>query len=159
DNNQGSAAIAGAVAYGDVKNETSARLDDSVVSNASRVGIAADNATEQVNVGLGIGINASKDQSTAASIAASVTLGMSENRTDAVIGNTDITGRASGADIAVTAANASRIANGGGALYGGGKVGIGAAVTYASIRDSADAAIRGVGADGTGIANARDVTV
>src|SRR5690606_32766161 len=83
DNNQGSAAIAGAVAYGDVKNETSARLDDSVVSNASRVGIAADNATEQVNVGLGIGINASKDQSTAASIAASVTLGMSENRTDA----------------------------------------------------------------------------
>ena len=138
-NNAGSAAIAGGVAYGDIRNTTQALLKDVDAAAAGRIVVDARNAGEQVNVGLGVGINASGNQDTAGAAAASVTLGLSANTTEAGIINSDL----HAAGVAVNAINAARIANGGGALYVGGKGGVGVAVTYADIGDTTRASVEG----------------
>lgn len=154
-NNQGSASVAGGVAYGDIRNDTSARLVQSDVRDAGAVKVSARNESEQVNVGLSVGVNASSDQSTAVAAAVSATVAMSRNQTAAELQGSKITGVASTPqNVAVTAVNESKIANGGGALYAGGKAGLGAAVTYADIQDGTRAAITGGQIDGM-----QDVTV
>jgi len=142
--NNGSASIAGGVAYGDIRNETSAGVIDTVVENSGDVTVVARNESEQVNVGLGVGVNASSDQSKAAAVAVSATVGMSENTTSASLQGSTITGRtAAGTDVAVKAVNESKVANGGGAIYVGGRAGVGAAVTYAEVKDRTSAGISG----------------
>ncbi|MGY0504251.1 leukotoxin LktA family filamentous adhesin [Luteimonas sp. e5] len=155
DNSQASAAIAAGLAYGDVRNDTVAEVQDSTISDTAGVDITARNENEQVNVGLGVGVNKSKETSVSAAVAASVTLGMSRNRTEARLQDSTITGKGgTDADLSLHAVNRSRIANGGGALYFGGKQGVGAAVTYADIRDTANASILG-----GSISDVNDVTV
>lgn len=141
---QSSASIAGGVAYGDIKNTTRAGITNSTVENANDVVVTARNESEQVNVGLGVGVNASSDQTKAAAVAVSATVGMSENTTEAVLQGGSITGKqGAGADVSLKAVNESKIANGGGALYVGGRAGVGAAVTYAEVKDATSAAITG----------------
>ncbi|PZU30139.1 MAG: hypothetical protein DI584_00465, partial [Stenotrophomonas sp.] len=143
DNSSGSAAIAGGVAYGDIANTTVAGVVGSTLDNAGDVSITARNENEQVNVGLGVGVNASSDQSTAAAAAVSATVAMSKNNTTASLEGTTLGSSAAGYNVGVKAVNESKIGNGGGALYGGGKVGMGIAVTYADIADKTAASISG----------------
>ena len=144
DNNQGSASLAGGVAYGDIQNTTTAGLLSSSVQDAGDVSVTARNESEQVNVGLSVGVNASSDQTTAAAGAISATVAMSKNETAATLQGSTIQGKAgAGGDVDVKAVNESKIANGGGALYAGGKAGMGAAVTYAEIKDDTRAGISG----------------
>ncbi|ATD67361.1 hypothetical protein CNR27_07880 [Luteimonas chenhongjianii] len=148
DNNQGSASLAGGVAYGDIRNTTIAELRGSHVEDAGDVRVSARNESEQVNVGLSVGVNASSDQSTAGAGAISATVAMSKNATRAGIHGGSLTGLAgAGGDVDVTAVNESKIANGGGALYFGGKAGLGAAVTYAEVGDDTRATISGTHID------------
>ncbi|WP_269791224.1 leukotoxin LktA family filamentous adhesin [Stenotrophomonas sp. Iso1] len=144
DNSQGSASLAGGVAYGDIQNTTTAGLLSSSVQDAGDVTVTARNESEQVNVGLSVGVNASSDQTTAAAGAISATVAMSKNETAATLRGSSIQGKAGAAgDVDVKAVNESKIANGGGALYAGGKAGMGAAVTYAEIKDDTRAGISG----------------
>ena len=144
DNNQGSASLAGGVAYGDIQNTTRAGLLDSTVEDAGDVVVTARNASEQVNVGLSVGVNASTDQSTAGAGAISATVAMSSNQTEAVLSGSTVQGKVGAAgNVDIKAVNESKIANGGGALYAGGKAGMGAAVTYAQIADGTRAGISG----------------
>lgn len=144
DNTQGSASLAGGVAYGDIQNATTAQLRDSTVHDAGTVTVTARNESEQVNVGLSVGVNASSNQSSAGAGAISATVAMSHNDTAASIIGGSISGKnGAAASVDVKAVNASRIANGGGALYAGGKAGLGAAVTYAEVGDSTRASISG----------------
>ncbi|KRG64873.1 hypothetical protein ABB26_05845 [Stenotrophomonas humi] len=144
DNNQGSASLAGGVAYGDIQNTTTAGLSSSSVQDAGDVNVTARNESEQVNVGLSVGVNASSDQTTAAAGAISATVAMSRNETAATLRGSSIQGKAGAAgDVDVKAVNESKIANGGGAIYAGGKAGMGAAVTYAEIKDDTRAGISG----------------
>ncbi|HAV71071.1 MAG TPA: hypothetical protein DCX91_03840, partial [Stenotrophomonas sp.] len=144
DNTQGSASLAGGVAYGDIQNATTAQLRDSAVHDAGTVTVTARNESEQVNVGLSVGVNASSNQSSAGAGAISATVAMSHNDTAASIIGGSISGKnGAAASVDVKAVNASRIANGGGALYAGGKAGLGAAVTYAEVGDSTRASISG----------------
>ncbi|MGH8055241.1 MAG: leukotoxin LktA family filamentous adhesin [Stenotrophomonas sp.] len=144
DNNQGSASLAGGVAYGDIQNSTTAGLLNSRVQDAGDVTVTARNESEQVNVGISVGVNASSDQTTAAAGAISATVAMSKNETAANLRGSTIQGKAgASADVDVKAVNESKIANGGGALYAGGKAGLGAAVTYAEIKDDTRAGISG----------------
>ncbi len=144
DNTQGSASLAGGVAYGDIQNTTRAGLLNSYVVDAGDVNVTARNESEQVNVGLSVGVNASSDQTTAAAGAISATVAMSKNTTAANVSGSTIQGKAgAAADVDVKAVNESKIANGGGALYAGGKAGMGAAVTYAEVKDDTRAGIHG----------------
>src|SRR5690606_39645639 len=112
-----------------------AGLLSSSVQDAGDVSVTARNESEQVNVGLSVGVNASSDQTTAAAGAISATVAMSKNQTAATLQGSTIQGKAGAAgDVDVKAVNESKIANGGGALYAGGKAGMGAAVTYAEIK-------------------------
>lgn len=149
DNTQGSASLAGGVAYGDIQNATTAQLRDSTVQDAGTVTVTARNESEQVNVGLSVGVNASSNQSSAGAGAISATVAMSHNDTAASIVGGSIRGMSgAAADVDVKAVNASKIANGGGALYAGGKAGLGAAVTYAEVGDSTRASASGADIEG-----------
>ena len=59
DNTQGSASLAGGVSYGDIQNETTAGLLGSSVQDAGEGSVTARNESEQVNVGLSVGVYAS----------------------------------------------------------------------------------------------------
>ncbi len=149
DNTQGSASLAGGVAYGDIQNTTTAQLRDSTVEDAGTVTVTARNESEQVNVGLSVGVNASSNQSSAGAGAISATVAMSHNDTAASIVGGSLRGMSgAAADVDVKAVNASKIANGGGALYAGGKAGLGAAVTYAEVGDSTRASVSGADIEG-----------
>ena len=149
DNTQGSASLAGGVAYGDIQNTTTAQLRDSSVEDAGTVTVTARNESEQVNVGLSVGVNASSNQSSAGAGAISATVAMSHNDTAASIVGGSLRGMGgAAADVDVKAVNASKIANGGGALYAGGKAGLGAAVTYAEVGDSTRASVSGANIEG-----------
>ncbi|MBU2047780.1 MAG: hypothetical protein KKH61_02215, partial [Gammaproteobacteria bacterium] len=149
DNTQGSASLAGGVAYGDIQNTTTAQLRDSMVEDAGTITVTARNESEQVNVGLSVGVNASSNQSSAGAGAISATVAMSHNDTAASIVGGTIRGMSgAAADVDVKAVNASKIANGGGALYAGGKAGLGAAVTYAEVGDSTRASVSGADIEG-----------
>ncbi|WP_065868043.1 leukotoxin LktA family filamentous adhesin [Stenotrophomonas nitritireducens] len=143
DNSNGSAAIAGGVAYSDIANDTHAGLVGSTLDRAGDVSITARNENEQVNVGLGVGVNASSDQSTAVAAAVSATVAMSKSNTTASLAGSTLGNSTGSYDVAVKAVNESKIGNGGGALYVGGKAGMGIAVTYADIADKTTASISG----------------
>ncbi len=140
-----SGAIAGAVGYNVIDNDTSAEISQSTIEDASRVAVEALSGSEQINVALGLAINASAQQGTAGSFAGSFSLARTTADTKASIDDSTVTSVANATDdsVQVVAYDRSHVNVGGGALYGGGRVGFGAAVTYSEIEGVTGAGIHG----------------
>ena len=139
-----SAAIAGAVGYNVVDNDTRAEISQSDIQNASRVAVEALSGSEQINVAMGLAINASAQQGSAGSAAGSFSLARTKADTQASIDDSTIWSVAGADDdlVQVVAYDRSHVNVGGGALYGGGRAGFGAAVTYSEIEGDTGAGIR-----------------
>ncbi|WP_186426542.1 leukotoxin LktA family filamentous adhesin [Cupriavidus metallidurans] len=151
---RGSAAIAGALALNDLANTTEATLHNARVTDATRVDVMALSGGEQLSVALGLAVNASADQSKAASAAGSVSVSTARNAVRATVDDSTITGQAHRTDVDVLAYDRTTLGTGGGALLGGGRGGVGAAVTYSDIGNTATAIV-----DNTAITGAGDVQV
>ncbi|HEY9380770.1 MAG TPA: leukotoxin LktA family filamentous adhesin, partial [Burkholderiales bacterium] len=139
-----SAGVAGAVAFNQLDNDTYAGIKNATINDAGEVKVQALSAGDQISVGLGIALNTSQDQSKAGVAAGSVSLTTTDNSTKAEIVSSTIKGDGSGTDsVDVTAYDRARIANGGGTFTYGGRVGVGAAVSFAQITNSTEAIIDG----------------
>lgn len=154
DSSKASAAIAGAVAVNDLGNDTQAVVANTQVTGAGGVGVSALSGGEQLAIALGVAVNASADQSRAASAAGSVSYSTASNTVRAAIEGGSIAGDDARADLQVVAYDNTLLGTGGGALLGGGRGGIGAAVTYSDIGNTVEAVI-----DGTQVTKAAQVDV
>lgn len=144
------AAMAGAVAYSLIDNDTQAYAKDSAISQANDVTLRALSAGEQTGIAISVGVEASGGQSTSASVTGSFSIGQSSNRTHAGLDNSTVTGAAgsSDRDVEITAYDRTRIGLGGGALYvnttsSSQNANIGAAFTYAETDDETLAYVKG----------------
>lgn len=144
------AAMAGAVAYSLIDNDTQAYAKDSAISQADDVTLRALSAGEQTGIAISVGVEASGGQSTSASVTGSFSIGQSANRTHAGLENSIVTGAAgaSDRDVEITAYDRTRIGLGGGALYvnttsSSQNANIGAAFTYAETDDETLAYVKG----------------
>ncbi|KQO64195.1 hypothetical protein ASF22_21540 [Methylobacterium sp. Leaf87] len=129
----GSAAIAGALAVTLSDNATRARIDGTTIDNASDVAVTSLTGGQQVSVGLGLAVTTSQNQNSAAvSISASVTL--NTDSATALIGNSTLRGQnGNTGSVNVEAYRSTDIGTGGGSFYGGGRGGLGIALTYAEV--------------------------
>lgn len=147
--------IAGALAINYLENETRAEILNSELTqlaaqdDEAAVRVSAVNAGELISVGLGLSV-VTGGNDTSAAIAGSVSLASLQNSAKARIENTQLKVlEPADPDAEVTAPlqqvayDRSRIANGGGALTFGGRVGIGVAVTYSEIENTTLAEIAG----------------
>ena len=127
------AAIGGAIAAALSNNATLAYIYGTTMQNQSSLTVQALNGGSQTVVALGV---AGGTSANAAALSGSV--GIITDSANAYIQSSTITGQASGVNRAleVDAYQTTNIAIGGGSLYmSGGKVGLGLALTYASIGD------------------------
>ena len=155
DSSKFSAAIGGAVSFSQVDNDTGAGIGASVVDNAREVAVHALSGGEQTNVALGVSVNKSTDQSTAASVVGSFSIGRSSNDTRAWLDGSTLSGGSMGNRfLDIGAYGRTHIGVGAGSLYFGGRGGVGAAFTYADIGDTTSATV-----DGGAIADYDDVSV
>ncbi|KAB7623810.1 leukotoxin LktA family filamentous adhesin [Alkalilimnicola sp. S0819] len=139
-----SAAAAGSVAFNLQNNRTHAAVRDSAISGAGDTTIQALAAGDAVTIGAGLAVNASSDQDKAATMAGSASLTWLENDTRAELVDSTVTGLAGGAEhLQLHAYDRTRLINGGGALNGGGKAGVGTAISFAHIGNSTQALIDG----------------
>ncbi|MCP3390837.1 leukotoxin LktA family filamentous adhesin [Bradyrhizobium sp. CCGB12] len=130
------AAIGGAIAAAMSNNATLAYIYGTTMQNQSSLTVQALNGGSETVVALGV---AGGTSANAAALSASV--GIMTDSANAYIQSSTITGQATGVNRAleVDAYQTTNIAIGGGSLYmSGGKVGIGIALTYASIGDPVD---------------------
>ncbi|WP_162433759.1 leukotoxin LktA family filamentous adhesin [Pseudoxanthomonas koreensis] len=140
DSSKFSAAIGGAVSYSMVDNDTEAYLSAADLQHANDVAVHALSGGEQTNVALGVSVNKSTDQSTAASVVGSFSIGRSSNDTRAWLAGSTLDGD-NGLD--VSAYGRTYVNVGAGSLYFGGRAGIGGAFTHAEIADHTEAGIDG----------------
>jgi hypothetical protein len=141
----GSVAIAGAIAVAMSNNATVAYIDNTTINNHAAVSVQALNGGSETVVAIGIAASRS------ISIAIALSVGIITDSVNAYIQNSTLNGVSSGTSraVEVDAYQTSNIAIGGGSLYvSGGKGGVGAGFTYASIGDptggtAVDAHIRG----------------
>jgi len=153
-----SGAMAGAVAYSSVANTTTALVRDSQLSAVPHVTVQALDASQQLGVAIGMGINTS--DSTSATIAGSVSLATSRNSTRAAIEGGSVLDGGGGSDsfLDVTAYDRSRIGVGAGSLYGNtsnsSSANLGIGFTYADISNTTSAALSGH----SGAADAYDIS-
>ena len=141
----GSVAIAGAIAVAMSNNATVAYIDNTTINNHAAVSVQALNGGSETVVAIGIAASRS------ISIAIALSVGIITDSVNAYIQNSTLNGVSSGSSraVEVDAYQTSNIAIGGGSLYlSGGKGGVGAGFTYASIGDptggtAVDAHIRG----------------
>jgi filamentous hemagglutinin family protein len=164
--------IAGSVAVNSIGNGTQAWLKNSTITDAGDVTVQALSGGEQLAVALGMAVDAStgpavkKSDSFVGSL--SLTLAQtddnddSKNKTVAKVDNTDITSKAlgTGRDVDITAYSRTYIGTGGGSLAvsaGSASKGtsIGAAVSWANVRNDVSATIEGdshlLGADSVSV--------
>ena len=152
--------VAGSVAVNSIGNGTQAWLKDSTVTDAGDVTVQALSGGEQLAIALGMAVDATtaSTQTKSDSFVGSLSLTLaqtddnddSKNKTIAKIDNTDITGKAgeTGRDVDVTAYNRTYIGTGGGSLAlkvgaAGKGTSIGAAVSWANVRNDVEAGIVG----------------
>jgi filamentous hemagglutinin family protein len=139
-----SAAFAGAVTVNIVDNDTSAYIEDSVVTHVKDVNLLALEGGEQLSVAIGAAVNASADKNKAASVAGSVSISQTDNSVNAYIKNSTVLGNNDGADrgnMNIIAYDRTKLGTGAGSLFAGGKSGFGAAVTYSDIDNMVNAYI------------------
>ena len=152
-----SAAIAGAFALNQLHNTTSAAIGGSQVTGAKSVAVRALASGQEVAVALGTSVNLSEaNPDHAGTAAGSVSVNLVENEIISLVESSTITGQDSGLDRSfdVVAYDRTRVGTGGGSLLGGGKAGVGAAVTFSSIANTVDAQV-----SGATVSNYRDVRV
>lgn len=134
-----SAAVAGAVSVGISDNVTTAYIANTTGSHGDSLSVLALAGGQSTIVALGLAINASANQSTAASIAGSVSIGDIHDSVTAYVSNSTFTAdtgtRHLDNGVTIAAYQTTDIGIGGGALYGGGKAGFGFAFTYVNIAD------------------------
>ncbi|GAA0792871.1 leukotoxin LktA family filamentous adhesin [Marinobacterium sediminicola] len=139
-----STAVAGAVAFNDIQNETRAGLYGVTLAaggETSTVDVLAASSGDILSAGLAL---ASSDGNASYGGAVSASLGMIDSDTRAEIENSMLLGNDS--DLNLTGYDRSRILVGGGALYhgsGDGGGGVGLALTYGRIDNDVSAYIRG----------------
>ncbi|MCK1389328.1 leukotoxin LktA family filamentous adhesin [Bradyrhizobium sp. 1] len=129
------AAIGGAIAAAMSKNATLAYIYGTTMQNQSSVTVQALNGGSETVVALGVAGGTSAN-----AVALSASVGIMTDSANAYIESSTVTGQSTGVNraIEVDAYQTTNIAIGGGSLYmSGGKVGIGLALTYASIADPA----------------------
>lgn len=135
-----SAAVAGAVAVGISDNMTTAYVKNTTALDGDSLSVLALAGGQSTIVALGLAINGSANQSAAASVAGSVSIGDIHDSVTAYVSNSSFGADTSStrhlADGATVAAyQTTDVGIGGGALYGGGKAGFGFAFTYVNIAD------------------------
>lgn len=143
-----SAGIAGSLAVNVLGNTTSAYLENSTVTDANDVFVRALAGGQQVAVALGTALNLSADKETAGAAAGSVSVSLTENKVSSFVDSSTVTGQSSDPDgtdrkLDVIAYDRTRILTGGGSLIGGGKGGIGAALTFSGIGNEVSAKLSG----------------
>ncbi len=136
---KGSVAFAGSVAYNRVENQTLGAITDSVVGLADEVVVQALSGGEQLSVAIGLAVNASSNTQKAYSSAGSVSVTESANTTDATVEDSEINAQTSGQEVSITAYDKTDIGTGAGALFAGGRGGVGASVTVTTIQNSVSA--------------------
>ena len=140
-----SAGVAGSVAVNQLANSTTAAIEGATITGAANTDVYALSGGEYLAVALGVSVNASAKQDHSATAAGSVSVTLAHNTVSAQIAQSEVTGaqdEARRGDLGVVAYDRTRIGTGGGAFLGGGKTGVGAAVTYAEIGNSTSAAIQ-----------------
>jgi len=141
-----SVALAGAVAYNMLENDTEAVIRNAALTKADVVNVEALTAGDQIAAALGLAVNTSAGDTKSATIAGSVSIARTRNETRALIEGSTLTGPGAldSGDmdgVSVIAYDRSRIAAGGGALALGGGIGVGAAVSVNLIGNSTEAQI------------------
>jgi len=132
-----SAAFAGAFAFNDIANATTAKIASAHVSEANKVSVQALSAGKQLSVGIGMAVNTSGNSGKSASITGSVSLSNTSNNTEALIEDSNVTGdSAIGSLIDIVAYDNTNLGVGGGSLFYGGKSGFGAAVSLSEISNT-----------------------
>lgn len=140
-----SVGIAGSVAINDLYNTTSAYGDNLTIIQADDVDIKALSGGEALAVAIGASVNLSDDQSTAASVAGSVSVNMTENDVDAYLKDSNLTGNSTevASNLSLVAYDQSKFGTGSGSLLAGGKAGIGTAISYSSINNQINSYLAG----------------
>ncbi|MGN6481772.1 leukotoxin LktA family filamentous adhesin [Luteibacter sp.] len=139
---QGSAGLAGAVAYSFMDNDTMASLSGVIAPHAGDVTVQALSGGSILDLGLGLAYNKNSDD-TSASAAGSFSIGTTSNETSASITNSTLTAASSASSLDVTAYDHTNIGAGGGAFAIGGSKGVGASVTWSDIANTDAATISG----------------
>ena len=134
-------AFAGTFAANDIDNTTEALIENAEV-DADDVAVAALSGGEQLSVALGVALNSSPSAKNSASIAGSVSMSQNNNRTSAIVRNSELAGNnATDGAVEVVAYDKTELGVGGGSLYYGGRGGIGAAVSISEIANTTEAQI------------------
>jgi len=129
------AAIAGSVAVNKLNNSNETYLDDSKIINSDNIILNSLSGGELLSLALGLSLNTS--QSNSASIAGSVSISETANKTKAYLKDSIVEGKNSESGdehlFDLYAYDRTKIGTGGGSLVAGGKGGFGAAVSYTEI--------------------------
>ncbi len=150
------AAIGGAIASLMSSNATKAYIDNTAINDHKAVSVQALNGGQQTVVALGV------DGSDGNAVSLSGSVGIITDSVNAYIQNSRLVGISTGGSraVEVDAYQTTNVAIGGGSLYmSGGQVGIGIALTYASIGDPTGGKAADAHIFGTSISNYDTLTV
>lgn len=141
-------AMAGAVAYSLIDNDTEASVTSSTLDDVDDLAVRALSAGEQTAIAISVGMEASGGSTTSGSFTGSFSIAQSDNSTNATLQDTVIAGSdATDSGVEVIAYDRARIGAGGGSLYlntsTGSNANIGAAFTYAEVNDDTRATVSG----------------
>lgn len=147
-----SAAVTAALAINILGNTTTASLADSVVTDVQKATITAATGGQAVSVALGVAANTNTNSASGEG-AGSVSLTLAHSTVSATDTNSTLNGWATAPtapSLAITAYDETDIGDGGGAFFGGGKVGVGVAFSFNEVANTLTAALTGGDVTGMG---------
>ncbi|MHB1566868.1 MAG: leukotoxin LktA family filamentous adhesin [Acidiferrobacter sp.] len=147
-----SAAVTAALAINILGNTTTASLADSTVTQVQQAAITAATGGQAVSVALGVAANTNTNSASGEG-AGSVSLTLAQSTVSATDTNSTLSGLAAAStapSLAITAYDETDIGDGGGAFFGGGKVGVGVAFSFNKVANTLTAALTGGDVTGMG---------